>query len=159
MHLLAHSLLPSFSGPCGCSEVLHLALCHGGCLWRQLRKSCLHRQMARWHMPVSLSMDGRTHSRSKKYVTRALAYQLTEVGHLFADRLMIMRLAIQAQWGPSKSFSKDFMLDGIVCPTTPMSLHTSMQMHGCVAMRNNPAVNRDHGVYNKSPICSPSQFC
>ena len=95
---------------------------------------------------MSLSVDGCTHSHNKKYMACALAYQVMEIGHLFADRLMIMHLATQAQWGHNKCFLKDFVLDGIVCPTTPMSLHTSIQMHGCTAMRNNPVVNCDHGL-------------
>lgn len=32
-------------------------------------------------------------------MTRALASQVTETGHLFSDQLMILHLAIQAQWG------------------------------------------------------------
>lgn len=131
---------PLSRGPAGAVRSVSCRVAQGhACLWGRKR-------VAWWHVCMSLSMDGCTHSHNKKYVIRALACQVTEMGHLFADHLMIMHMAIQAQWGHNKCFLKDFVLEGIVYPTTPMSLHTSIRMHGCTTMRNNPVVNCDHGV-------------
>lgn len=86
-------------------------------------ESFLHKQMA----CLSLSVEGHTRSHNKKYMTHALAYQVTEIGHLFTDHLMIMHLAIKNLSGvTSKCFLKDFVLGGVAHPTTPVSLYTSI---------------------------------